>query len=228
MNSIAGNLLELKARIAKAATVAKRDSAAITLIAASKTQSAEVVNAAYQAGVRHFGENYLDEALTKVAAVDTPNATWHFIGRVQSNKTRLIAGHFDWVHTVDRVKIAKRLSSHREGNPLNALIQVNIDNDPAKAGAKIDDVETLVGEVAALPNLRLRGLMAILSQATDPDTGYQSMAQLALQLKAQLAADDAVFWDTLSIGMSGDMNSAIAAGATHVRIGTALFGPRAS
>ncbi len=129
MNSIAGNLLALNKQIGAAASAAGRNATEITLIAASKTQSAETVNEAFQAGVRHFGENYLDEALAKLALVDTPGATWHFIGRVQSNKTRLLATHFDWVHTVDRLKIARRLSSHREGDPLNVLIQVNIDDD---------------------------------------------------------------------------------------------------
>ena len=225
MDFITGNILATNQQIAHAAALAGRDAAEITLIAATKTQDAAIIEAAYAAGIRNFGENYLDEAVKKIAHLDLPDATWHFIGRIQSNKTKLIATHFDWVQTVDRIKIAKRLSEQRgETAPLNVLIQVNVDADPAKAGVLVADLPDLIQAVADLENLTLRGLMTILDPASDPATSYQSMAQLFADAKARLPHGHP--WDTLSMGMSGDMAEAIAAGATHVRIGTALFGPR--
>ena len=224
MEPITGNLLAINQQIGQAARVAKRDPAEIILIAASKTQSSDVIKQAYDAGIRHFGENYLDEAVEKRRNLDLADLTWHFIGRIQSNKTKLIAQCFDWVHTVDRFKIAKRLSDQRTGSPLNILIQVNIDADPAKGGVAKDEVASLVKEIESLPNLNLRGLMTILDRTSEPASSYQSMAQLFAEIKTDQQSDAP--WDTLSMGMSGDMAEAIAAGATQVRIGTALFGPR--
>ena len=224
MEPITGNLLAINQQIGQAARVAKRDPAEIILIAASKTQSSDVIKQAYDAGIRHFGENYLDEAVEKRRNLDLADLTWHFIGRIQSNKTKLIAQCFDWVHTVDRFKIAKRLSDQRTGSPLNILIQVNIDADPAKGGVAKDEVASLVKDIESLPNLNLRGLMTILDRTSEPASSYQSMAQLFAEIKTDQQSDAP--WDTLSMGMSGDMAEAIAAGATQVRIGTALFGPR--
>lgn len=226
MNFLSSKFLDVNTKIRRAAEAAGRDPKEITLIGASKTQSAKTISDAYAAGLRHVGENYLDEAIAKRAQFQASDLVWHFIGRVQSNKTRLIATHFDWVHTVDREKIASRLSKHRSGPALNVLIQVNIDADQAKAGVLPDEARGLVDFVSTLPNLRLRGLMTILSQTSTPESSYQSVAQLAARLKATLPSVQREAWDTLSMGMSGDLDAAIAAGATHVRIGTALFGPR--
>lgn len=228
MDRIAGNLVALTQQISDAAIAAQRDPDTITLIAASKTQPGDVIMQAYEAGIRHFGENYLDEALAKRADLDLPDVTWHFIGRIQSNKTRLIAQHFDWVHTVDRKKIADRLSAQREGGSLNVLIQVNIDEDPAKGGVRPAEAGALLEHITRTANLQPRGLMTILDQTSDPATSYQSMAQLFAALRATLPDAYKTAWDTLSMGMSGDMQAAIAAGATQIRIGTALFGPRGS
>ena len=224
MEPITGNLLAINQQIAHAARDAGRDPDEITLIAASKTQPGTVIQQAYEAGIRHFGENYLDEALAKRADLATPDLIWHFIGKIQSNKTKSIAQHFDWVHTIDRYKIAKRLSDQRSGSKLNALIQVNIDADPAKGGVLKNEVASLVEQIDPLPNLSLRGLMTILDRTSDPASSYQSMAQLFTETRAYL--NSTARWDTLSMGMSGDMAQAIGAGATQVRIGTALFGPR--
>lgn len=228
MNFLSSKFLDVNRQIRQAAEAAGRDPREITLIGASKTQSAETIAKAYAAGLRHVGENYLDEAIAKRAQFQASDLVWHFIGRIQSNKTRLIAAHFDWAHTVDREKIASRLSKHRSGPPLNVLIQVNIDADQAKAGVLPDEAHALVDFTSTLPNLRLRGLMTILSQTSTPESSYQSVAQLAARLKATLPSVQREAWDTLSMGMSGDLDAAIAAGATHVRIGTALFGPRPS
>ena len=203
----------------------------VTLLAATKTQSAETIAAAHALGVNHVGENYLAEALPKIAALQQAELTWHFIGRVQSNKTQAIAQHFDWVHCIDRYKIARRLAEHRqEEKPLNVLIQVNIDQDPNKGGIDAQDVWPLAEQILTLPKLHLRGLMSMLNPDTSPRDGYRSVAQLATQIRGQLvaqySAEEASRWDTLSMGMSGDLDEAIAAGATIVRVGTALFGPR--
>ncbi len=215
----------LNAAIDSAAAAAGRDPGTITLIGASKTQPAETLRAAHGLGLRDFGENYLDEALAKRSALADLDATWHYIGRIQSNKTRRIAEHFDWVHTVDREKIARRLSEQCPADKkLNVLLQVNVDRDPAKAGVLPEAAEALALAVHELQNLRLRGLMTILSRAQDPAVGYRSMAQLSRTIGASLP--DTAFWGVLSMGMSGDLPAAIHAGATHVRVGTALFGPR--
>lgn len=222
---------QVRARIEAAARNAGRDAASITLIGASKTRTVGELTSALSLGLTDFGENYLDEALPKIqglaAAHPTAGATWHFIGRVQSNKTRSIAHHFDWVHTVSRDKIARRLSEQRDReSPLNVLIQVNVDADPDKAGVTPDGAQALAELVHSLPRLRARGLMTILARDSDPVASYQSVAQLAADIRTQLSATAARDFDALSMGMSGDLEAAIAAGATQVRVGTDLFGPR--
>ena len=219
MQNVEGNLSVLRARIDAAAQLCGRNSAEITLIGASKTQPGAVIQVAAAAGLINFGENYLDEALEKIDACAGLDLIWHYIGRIQSNKTKLIAENFDWVHTVDRLKIARRLNAHCPADKtLNVLIQTNLDDDPDKGGLGSGELANLVEEIEHLPRLKMRGLMTILSTQTEPSTGYASVAQLAKQTCSA--------WDTLSMGMSGDLEAAIGAGATHIRVGTALFGPR--
>lgn len=220
---VAANLVRTREAIAEAAISCGRDPAEVHLIAVSKTQPAERLRAAAEAGISDFGENYLQDALPKIDALGDLNARWHFIGAIQSNKTRQIASHFQWVHTVARLKIAERLSEQcPAGRILNVTLQVNVDDDPAKAGVRAEDAGTLLRAVARLPNLRVRGLMTILQQASEPLAGYRRLAGLFEDLRGDAPAS----WDTLSMGMSGDYAAAIAAGATHVRIGTAIFGAR--
>jgi pyridoxal phosphate enzyme (YggS family) len=192
----------------------------------SKTQSAATVREAYEAGQRDFGENYVQEALEKIAALPLPGLVWHFIGPLQSNKTRDIASHFDWVHSVDRLKIASRLNEQRPAGmaPLNVCIQVNISDEDSKSGVALADVEALCEAVQSMPNLRLRGLMAIPAPSDDPAAQravYAPLAALLRQLQALYAG-----MDTLSVGMSADFAAAIAEGSTLVRVGTAIFGAR--
>jgi len=192
-------------------------------MAVSKTRPASAIRQAHAAGVQHIGENYLQEALSKIAELQDLPLTWHFIGPIQSNKTRAIAEHFDWVHSIDRLKIAQRLSAQRPAHlpPLNVCLQVNISDEDSKAGVPVAELDALAREVTDLPGLRLRGLMAIPAPAADSEARRrplralrEAMAALALPL------------DTLSMGMSDDLDEAIAEGATMVRIGSALFGAR--
>ncbi len=223
MSTIADNISQVSARIAAAARQAQREPSQVGLLAVSKTKPATAIREAFAAGVRDFGENYLQEALTKQAElVDLP-LIWHFIGPIQSNKTRAIAEHFAWVHSVDRLKIAQRLSEQRPSNlaPLNVCIQVNVSGEASKSGCAPDDVHALATAIAALPNLHLRGLMAIPEPTDDPVAQDAAFARVrTLQHDLQLPLD------TLSMGMSHDLEAAIAQGATWVRIGTALFGAR--
>ena len=202
----------------------------VQLLAVSKTFPAEAVLEAIAAGQRAFGENYLQEGVEKIAAVaraqpDAP-VEWHFIGPIQSNKTRPIATNFAWVHTVERLKIAQRLSEQRppELGPLNICLQVNISGEATKSGATPSELPELARQVAQLPNLRLRGLMAIPEPQTDP--ALQRAAFAKLRKLGEALRADGILVDTLSMGMSGDMDAAIAEGSTLIRIGTALFGPR--
>ena len=227
MQSLEDNQKHLEARICAACTAAGRPRADVTLIGVSKTKPIAAVKAAAALGITDLGENYLDEAVTKIEACAELGVTWHFIGRIQSNKTRTIAQHFDWVHTIDRYKIAQRLNDQcPPDKTLNVLVQVNIDADPAKGGASTDGVQALINSITALPKLRVRGLMTILARDTDPGAGYRSMAQLFEQLRLELDSQHQPLWDTLSMGMTADLEQAIAAGSTHIRIGTALFGAR--
>ena len=194
-----------------------------TLVAVSKTQSAQAIKELAGAGHRDFGENYLQEALDKIEALRDRQLIWHYIGSIQRNKTRDLAAHFDWVHTIERSIIADRLSQQRNGdqNPLNVCIQVNIDDQDSKSGVECSEVERLIDEVLELPNLKLRGLMCI----TDPNAegSFERMKAVFDQHKARLNLEH---FDTLSMGMSADWREALDQGATIIRVGSSLFGAR--
>ena len=227
MQNIKSNLAALERRIENACTAAGRERSSVTLIGVSKTKPQAAVREACALGVAHFGENYLDEAITKITATADLELTWHFVGRVQSNKTRDIATHFHWVHTVDREKIARRLNDQCPPDKrLNVLLQINIDADPAKGGVSPQQAPGLLQYLCTLPQVVPRGLMTILATDSDPRASYESMAQLFTSLAQQLDPQALPHWDTLSMGMTGDLEQAVAAGATHIRIGTALFGAR--
>ena len=227
MTTIPGNLQHVRARIATACQRAGRGVEEVTLLAVSKTFGADAVRAAAAAGQRAFGENYIQEGVEKIAALRDLGLMWHCIGPIQSNKTRLVAEHFDWVHTVDRLKIAERLSAQRPADrpPLNVCIQVNIDGGANKSGVAPGEALALARAVAALPQLKLRGLMSIPEIAPDFEAARAVHAS-AKALFDQLNADG-LGLDTLSMGMSDDLEAAIAAGSTMVRIGTSIFGSRA-
>lgn len=223
---IAENIEQVSSRINAAEKAADRVSGIVQLITVSKTRSANEVRKAVAAGAHHIGENYLQEALDKQAELSDENIVWHFIGPIQSNKTQAIANHFDWVHSVDRLKIARRLNDQRnaEKTPLNICIQVNISNEPTKSGVLLADLPELAQQINALPHITLRGLMAIPSP-------NQSDADLAadfslMQNSLNSLNKEGLSLDTLSMGMSNDIEAAIAAGSTMVRVGTAIFGPR--
>lgn len=225
---ITENLNVVAGRIVAACHACERDPASVVLLAVSKTRPAEDVRSAYDAGQRHFGENYLQEALEKQSELADLDIVWHFIGPLQSNKTREVAHHFQWMHTVDRLKVARRLSEQRPQGlaPLNICLQVNIDGEESKSGVAPAELPQLAAAVAELPNLRLRGLMAIPAPRgaeQDRCAPFVQLAALLEELRAQLPGQAL---DTLSMGMSGDMEAAIASGATIVRIGTDIFGAR--
>ena len=228
--SIAENIATVRQTIAQAAIAAGRAVDGVQLLVVSKTFGPEAVIEAAQAGQTAFGENYLQEALDKVQAVRVQrpdlSLAWHFIGPIQSNKTRPIAEHFDWVHSVDREKIAQRLSDQRPDDlpPLNICLQVNVSGEDSKSGVAPDELLSLARAVATMPRLRLRGLMAIPEPAESVEAQRRPFRQLR-ELQAQLAAHG-IATDTLSMGMSADMAAAIAEGATMVRVGTAIFGKR--
>lgn len=230
MSTIAGNLQAVEATIQAVCEAANRPRSTVQLLAVSKTFPAEAVLEAIEAGQRAFGENYVQEGVDKIAAVAKARPDvmleWHFIGPIQSNKTRPIAGHFDWVHSVDREKIAQRLSEQRPPHlpPLNVCLQVNISGEESKSGATPQQVMELAPKVAALPRLKLRGLMAIPEPAEDAEKQRAPLRQLR-QLFDSLRAQGLTL-DTLSMGMSADLEAAVAEGATIVRIGTAIFGKR--
>lgn len=228
MSVIAANLQAVKNDIAAAAQQADRDPSGVTLLAVSKTVSPDRVREAFEAGQPAFGENYVQEGLDKIAALGDLRGriAWHFIGPLQSNKTRPVAEQFDWVHAIDRLKIAERLSAQRPANlaPLQVCIQVNISNEDTKSGVLPKEVPALARAVAALPNLRLRGLMAIPAPAAD--LAAQRVPFAALRRLLEELRQSGLDVDTLSMGMSADMPAAIAEGATMVRIGTAIFGAR--
>lgn len=223
MSTIAENIANVRERIARSAVTADRDPAEITLIAVSKTRPASAIRDAWAAGLRDFGENYLQEALDKIETLAELPLTWHFIGPIQSNKTRPIAEHFDWVHGVDRLKIAQRLSEQRpaEMGPLNICLQVNISREESKSGVMPEDVAELAAAVSALPRLKLRGLMAIPAPADDSEGRRRPLRELH-----ELLQSLPLPLDTLSMGMSDDLGEAVQEGATMVRVGTALFGER--
>lgn len=227
MAAIAEQLQRVNLRIANAARSAGRAPEDIHLIAVSKTHGAARIREAHAAGARRFGENYLQEALDKQAALgDLADIEWHFLGPVQSNKTRAVAAHFHWLHSLDRLKIARRLSEQRPAalGPLNVCLQVNIDAEPSKSGVSPDTLEPLARAVDALPGLSLRGLMAIPAPGADQSRAAFAALRRALELLRGLGLRGPL--DTLSMGMSGDLEQAIAEGATCVRVGTDIFGPR--
>lgn len=230
MSIIAGNLQAVEATITDAVKASERTRSEVQLLAVSKTFPAQAVLDAMATGQLAFGENYLQEALDKIASVAQaqPDAAveWHFIGPIQSNKTRPIAASFAWVHTVERLKIAQRLSEQRppELGPLNICLQVNISGEASKSGASPEELPALAREVAQLPNLRLRGLMAIPEPTTDVAQQRAAFARVRALFDALRA--DGLALDTLSMGMSGDLAPAIAEGATIVRVGSAIFGKR--
>jgi pyridoxal phosphate enzyme (YggS family) len=226
MTAILSNLQAAREAIAQAAKAAQRDVADVRLLAVSKTFPAEAVREAYRGGQVAFGENYLQEALHKIGALRDLPLEWHFIGPIQSNKTRAIAESFAWVHSVDRLKIAERLSAQRPAHlpPLNICLQVNVSGEESKSGVAPAEVVQLAQEIARLPRLKLRGLMAIPAPATGETAQRAPFAQMRAlleQLKSQ-----GIMLDTLSMGMSYDYPAAILEGATIVRIGTAIFGVR--
>jgi PLP dependent protein len=223
MSPIAANLQAIRRRISEAL---QGDSRAVCLVAVSKSQPAEAISEAFDAGVRDFGENYLQDALQKIAALGSLGATWHFIGHLQANKAREIAQHFDWVHGVDRLRIAEALSRGRAdgGEPLQICIQVNISGEGTKGGVEPRDAQALAREVSALPRLRLRGLMGMASFTDDAAVQRAQFATLA-RVKEEIVAGG-IALDTLSMGMSQDFEAALAEGSTMVRIGTAIFGER--
>ncbi|WP_157267501.1 YggS family pyridoxal phosphate-dependent enzyme [Azohydromonas aeria] len=228
MTSIAHHLEHTRARIASACAAARRDPQAVTLLAVSKTFGADAVREAHAAGQRAFGENYVQEALDKIAALAELRAQleWHLIGPLQSNKTRVVAEAFDWVHSVDRLKIAERLSAQRPPQlaPLQVCLQVNVSGEASKSGVAPGEVAALARAVARLPGLRLRGLMSI----PEPAEGFEAQRAPHRRLRALLDELNAegLALDTLSMGMSADLEAAVAEGATLVRIGTAIFGGR--
>jgi pyridoxal phosphate enzyme (YggS family) len=228
MTMILCHLENVRTRLATACHLAGRPVEAVTLLAVSKTFGAEAVRAAFEAGQRAFGENYVQEGVQKIAALADLRAelVWHCIGPIQSNKTRLVAEQFDWVHTVDRLKTVERLSAQRPDGlpPLNVCIQVNIDGGPAKSGVPPSQALALAHAVAALPRLVLRGIMTI------PEPAPDFAAARALHASAKALFDElnaaGLKLDTLSAGMSADLEAAVAAGSTMVRVGTAIFGAR--
>ncbi len=227
MVTIAERLTSAYARIAEAAHKAQRNSNDITLLAVSKTKPATDIMAAYEQGQRQFGESYVQEAVDKIAQLDTfSDIVWHFIGPIQSNKSALVAANFAWVQSVDRLKIAKRLNSQRPETmpPLNVLIQVNISEEEAKSGCHPNEITELAQYIDQCAHLQLRGLMAIPAKSDDTNTQIQYFEQLQTcfdKLQTQYP-----HIDTLSMGMSNDVEAAIAAGSTMVRIGTDIFGTR--
>ena len=224
--NLAENLASVRRRIGDAARAAGRDPGAITLIGVSKTQPASAVRAALDAGLVDLGENYVQEAMAKRREVDDPRACWHFIGALQGNKTREVAENFHWAHTVDREKIARRLSGQRPHHApaLQVCLQVRLGGEDTKSGVEPAGLAALAGQVAGLPRLRLRGLMCIPPPEADPARQRHWFALLR-GLRDELNASGHAL-DVLSMGMSGDFELAIAEGATHVRVGTAIFGPR--
>jgi hypothetical protein len=228
MTTIPNNLQRVHQRIAAACAQAQRPVTDVTLLAVAKTFGPDAVREAHEAGQRAFGENYIQEAVEKIALLRELDVQWHCIGPVQSNKTRLVATHFDWVHSVDRLKIAQRLSEQRpeELAPLQVCIQVNIDGGPTKAGVLPEAALALAQEVSALPRLALRGLMTIPEPAAD-FAAQRAVHARAAALFEQLNAAGLKL-DTLSMGMTADLEAAIDAGSTMVRVGTAIFGGRAA
>ena len=236
MSQITNNLIHVKQRLELAAEAAKREPEEIELLAVSKTFPALAVEEAMHAGQTAFGENYVQEAVEKITGLAKlrPWLTWHFIGPLQSNKTKEVAEHFDWVHSIDRLKIAERLSTQRgeysDLGDLQVCVQVNVSQEDTKSGIPLAEAEALCAAIATLPNLTLRGLMAIPAPSPDPSIqrkAFAAVRECFNQIKTKHLRDSGYeFFDTLSMGMSDDMESAIAEGSTMIRVGTAIFGKR--
>jgi PLP dependent protein len=224
MTTLIHRLKQIRAYIQTAEITYHRQPNSVLLLAVSKTKPATMIAEAYQAGQRHFGENYLQEALSKQQALGAFDITWHFIGPIQSNKTKAIANHFDWVHSVDNLKTARRLSKQRPPHlaPLNICLQVNISDEASKSGIHLHELADLCEQVAILPNIKLRGVMAIPA----PSFSFEQQCQPYKILYQAVKSLNKPELDTFSFGMSDDLNAAITEGATMVRIGTALFGAR--
>lgn len=236
MSQVTTKLMMVKQRLELAALAAKREPEDIQLLAVSKTFPAIAIEEAMHAGQIAFGENYVQEGVEKIGQLAKlrPWLEWHFIGPLQSNKTRDVAEHFDWVHSIDRIKIAERLSSQRGEFPdlgeLQVCVQINVSEEDSKSGIPLEEVEALCNAIAKLPHLNLRGLMAIPAPSDDVNRQRQAFAAVRecfVGIKAKHSADDGYdFFDTLSMGMSDDMEAAIAEGSTIVRVGSAIFGKR--
>ena len=227
-DSLESRIKRVKERVNAACVVNGRSPDSVTLLAVSKTKPIEMLREAERHGLKQFGENYADEAKEKIQQRPALKSEWHFIGRIQSNKTQSIAQHFAWIHTVDRIKVAKRLASHcPENKILQILLQVNVDSDENKGGIEAGKIDELIEYVLSAPNLNLRGLMTILSRETDPQKGYSKLRDLFNHLQ-ETYAQELHNWDTLSMGMSNDLEVAVNCGATIVRIGTDIFGSRAN
>ena len=227
-DSLESRIKLVKERVNAACIVNGRSPNSVTLLAVSKTKPIEMLREAERHGLKQFGENYADEAKEKIQQRPALKSEWHFIGRIQSNKTKSIAQHFAWIHTVDRIKVAKRLASHcPENKILQILLQVNVDSDENKGGIETGKIDELIKYVLSEPNLNLRGLMTILSKETDPQKGYSELRDLFNHLQATYG-QEFHNWDTLSMGMSNDLEVAVNCGATIVRVGTDIFGSRAN
>ena len=227
-DSLESRIKLVKERVNAACIVNGRSPNSVTLLAVSKTKPIEMLREAERHGLKQFGENYADEAKEKIQQRPALKSEWHFIGRIQSNKTQSIAQHFAWIHTVDRIKVAKRLASHcPENKILQILLQVNVDSDENKGGLEAGKIDELIKYVLSEPNLNLRGLMTILSKETDPQKGYSKLRYLFDHLQ-ETYAQEFHNWDTLSMGMSNDLEVAVNCGATIVRVGTDIFGSRAN
>jgi len=229
MATIASNIQQVHQRISRACALSQRPVRSVTLLVVTKTFGPDAVREAFAAGERRFGENYVQEGIDKIAALAElhSQAEWHLIGPLQSNKTRVVAEQFDWVHSVDRLKIAQRLSEQRPAQlaPLQVCLQVNISGEASKSGLAPGDVAEVARQVATLPGVRLRGLMAIPEPAGDFEA--QRTPHRALRLLMEQLNADGLALDTLSMGMSADLDAAVAEGATMVRVGSAIFGSRA-
>lgn len=221
--SIEHNIAKVRQRLRAAQEKYHRNANSVQLMAVSKTRSADMIRQAVSAGITEIGENYLQEALDKIAVLGDLGINWHFIGPIQANKTRAIAEHFSWVHSVDRLKIASRISRQRPEHlpPINICLQVNISNEKSKSGVSLEQLGPLAVQIRQLPNIRLRGLMAI------PQASDNEVEQRAAFAKLAQAAKQITGCDTLSMGMSADLEAAVAEGSTIVRVGTDIFGPRA-
>ena len=228
MTQITDHLADIRGRVDGALARSERTGEAVTIVAVSKRQQASAVVAAAAAGLTHFGENYLQEALDKIEAVTNLGVDWHFIGQIQSNKTRLIAENFSWVQTVDRKRIADRLNDQRpdKSEPINVLIQLNLDHEPQKGGITADELLPLAEHISKLPKLRLRGVMGMPPADFNPTQNQASFSAIAAEAERLKSHGYAV--DTISMGMTSDFELAIECGSNCVRLGTALFGPRST